>query len=278
MTKSRKRMNFDLIEDRELEEWIAQSLRSIREAAFAGLDDQEGLRRAERLDALIAEGRGSPAGIELDDIFKDVLYALVYRVLAVADRAPEEAERHAMAVYEFIYGIPWDNDDLDEKQQLLNDCAAAGAGHRAGNRSRIGSGQEGEAARADSAENLQWENDAGPAEDSAQVEAWRIFDSALPVVHAVLVDLHQLPESEARRLERELLVWFARFRKRVSNRGSRAVLLAAASEFAVQYRRFDEETLESRTPTEARLRRLLHRALREAERDWVSGGKKELGD
>lgn len=271
-------MNFDSLEDRELEKWVAQSLRSIREAAFAGLDEQEALRRAQSLDALIVEGRISPAEIELDDTFKDVLYALVYRLLGVQDEALEEATRHAMAIYDFIYGIPWNNDDLDEKQELLNDCAAAGARYRAGHHFGTGSCHAAEAACADSRRDLQPRNDAESAEESAQAEVRRIFDSALPVVRAILVELYQLSEPEARRLERELLVWFARFRKRVSNPGSRAVLLAAASEFARQYGRFEQETPESPAPIEARLRRLLHRALCEAEREWAWGGKKGSGD
>jgi len=270
-------MNFDSLDERELEKWVAQSLRSIREAAFAGLDEQEALRRAQSLDALIVEGRISPAEIELDDIFKDVLYALVYGLLGIQDGALEETTRHAMVIYDFIYGIPWDNDDLDEKQELLNDCAAAGARHRVEHRFGTGSRQVAEAACADFEEKPQPRDDAQPAEDPAQMEVRRIFDSALPVVHEVLVELYQLSEPEARRLERELLVWFTRFRKRVSNPGSRAVLLAAASEFARQYRGFEEETPECPTPIEARLRRLLQRALCEAEREWAWGGKKGSG-
>ncbi|MGH9365597.1 MAG: hypothetical protein ACRD1B_10100 [Thermoanaerobaculia bacterium] len=268
-------MNFDSLEDRELETWIAQALRSIREEAFAGLDEQEALRRAQTLDALIVEGRISRAEIELDDTFKDVLYALVYRVLSVQDGEPEEATRHAMAIYDFIYEIPWDNDDLDEKQQLLNDCAAAGALHRAGDRLRIG--PCGEAVCTDSGNSSSSAAEAGPAEDSRQTEIRRTIDSALPAVHAILVELYQLSELEARRLERELLAWFARFCRRVGNPRSRAVLLAATSEMARQYRFFEESSLESPAPIEARLRRLLHRALNEAEREWAWGGKKGSG-
>jgi hypothetical protein len=267
-------MSFDSLEDRDLEKWIAQSLHCIREAAFDGLDEQDALRRAQRLNALIVEGRILPAEVEPDDLFKDVLYALVYRLLGTEDGALGETTRHAMAIYDFIHGIPWDKDDLDEKLELLNHCAAAGAGHGAGHRFAIG--PRGEAVPIDS-RNSPSKGDAEPKEPSRQTEIGRICDSGLPVVHAILVELYQLSDLDARGLERELVAWFTRFRRRVGNTKSRVVLLAAASEMARQYRRFEEGPLELPGAAEARLGKVLFRALRTAEREWALEETKRSG-
>ena len=242
-------MELDWLSDCELEEFIRGSLRAIRGAAYAGLDPEEAIRRATDLEERVVAGRISAADVELDDEFKDVLYALVYHVLPIPTEAPEEAERRAAAVHEFIRGLPWNDDVTQEKEVLLKDCAEA-VRRKSGKISLAVANGERVAA-------------------SPEGEARRIFASTIPVLHVIFAEVHELSEAEARRLEDELQDWFVRFCRRDGNlpHNARGLLLAAGAHFAQQYRRFEDESLESPNPIAARLSRLLARVLAEAARD-----------
>lgn len=270
-------MSSDRQKDRELEEWITQSLRSVREAALDGLDRKEALRRAGELETRILAGRISPADVELDEDFKEVLYALVYGVLKVPDRTPAQAARRAKAVYEFIAEIRWDDDDLGEKEELLKDCAAAGAGHLPEEIREVGWRRPPEAVGLDPGEISRSANDSAEVENPSEAEVQRIFDRTFPIIRTVLVELYQLAEPEVPRLERELLAWFVRFCRRPGHmpHNPRAVLLAVGSQFVRQCRSFAEGSPES--PTEARLDRLLQRVFSELARERATSGGRGSG-
>jgi hypothetical protein len=242
-------VELDRLSDCELEEFIRGSLRAIRQAAHAGLDREVAIRRATDLEALVVAGRISPAEFELDDESRDVIYALVYHVLAGPTKTPVEAEGRTAAVYEFIRRLPWDDELAEEKEELLKDCTEAGWRQPGGT----------PAAAADS----------GRVVASPEGEASRIFASTIPVLQVIFSEVHELSEDEVQRLEGELRDWFLRFCRRSTSlpHNARGLLLAAGANFAEQSRRLGEETLEPQGPFAARLSRLLSRVLSEAARE-----------
>jgi hypothetical protein len=253
-------MKLDWLSDDELEDWIRASLRAIREAASKGLEREEAIRRARETYQLILADRIPPEDFELDQQRKDVLYAMVYVVLDAEISAGGRPMRQAMAVYEFIRGIQWDDDDLGERETLLTDCVAAARRHLGAARAE-GAGQKIEPAVASEGPNV-----------SPEEAIKRIFGGTVPALHAIFTDVHGLSEAEAERLEGELYEWFIRFCRREANlqQNARALLLAAGSQFALQYRRFQDEAAGASTPLSARLARLLGRVLTEAARDRPS--------
>lgn len=220
-------MDIEELPEREAKKWISFCLRAISESAESGLEVEEATRRARRLKDLILSGRMSPGDIELDSHQKDVLCALVYRVL------PEESEGARKAVAGFIRGIPWEDDLIGEKEELVRDSAAAPAPA------------------------------SGPAPDEKLVNG---FGGLLPLVHSVLVDGHELAESEATDLERELSHWFSRFRARPGSTANKQ-----ASAVVDICRKVARERAGVDSAAETKLDELLRFALSEIERQRRPG-------
>ncbi|MGH9400018.1 MAG: hypothetical protein ACRD00_06600 [Thermoanaerobaculia bacterium] len=185
-------MDIDGLSERKSREWVSFCLRAIREAAETGLDEQEATRRARRLNTLILTGRISPDEIELDNHQKDVLCALVYRVLP-EESTPDHARE---VVADFIRRIRWEDDLIGEKQELVTDCAAALA--------------------------------APAGARALETELADAFVELSPLVHSMLVDGHGLKEAEAGLLERDLAPWFSRFRARPGSAAERITGLVEA--------------------------------------------------
>lgn len=239
-------MDFELEghDERELRAWVASSLRTIGEIAETRLGEQEAIRRARALEKQILASRLSPASVGLDDPFREVLYALIYRVLDEGSRSLSETARRARAVCGFIRDLPWERDELDERNALLKDCAAL--------------------ASAAPARRPAAETETGPLDDAPEDETRAAFERALPVVHVALTEIHGLTESRARQLERELFLWFSRLGRRaaLSRRNSRWLLLSAASQVAREYRHCRGDSRES--AIEARLALILRQAFSQA--------------
>lgn len=209
-------MNPDWPAQRELKAQILESLRAIRETAAEGLDDAEALARAADLEKRIVAGEASPEEIVPDDPFKDVLNALVYRVLPAKRRGGERVT----AVRAFLKRLAWDENDAAERTGLLAACGS------------VGSAMPSAPAPGGA------EKPRAPAkpDERSVLEA---FERALPLIRTALAEVHDLAESDACEIERELFDWFARFsRREVTCLGHpNVVLLAAASALAREYKR-----------------------------------------
>jgi hypothetical protein len=196
-------------------EWLASP-----ESAEAplGLKKAEAFRRAEQLKLLIVAGVVSPFEVELDEDFKDVLYALAS--LVSSSLRGERSAREAWAVSRFIRGISWPDDAFGEKADLAGQCAVAA--QEAADAATVARGRG-----------------RSVATDSEQ-DVRKIFDESADLVRAVLVRYHGLAEAEAQELEQDLLTWLRRFRERpfVAPIDMRTVLLAVCSQLAREYRRF----------------------------------------
>jgi hypothetical protein len=263
-------MRVDPGKQHELKEWVSWALTVIREAAEPPLEKEEALGRAREIERLILARKISPSDVRLDEEFKEILYALVYGVLAEPHGSPEDARRRAEAVSEFILGLHWKQVDLEERLTLLKDCAAV-------------AGYGGSAAKADSPEPLGKDPVEPPrgrsasAEEAAPLEkeARRVYESALPLIHSSFVSLHGLTEHESRKLERELLLWYTRFVQRMRRppTNPKAFLVAAGRQLAEQYRRYGTLDLDS----DSELGKMLEWALSEVTRNRAVNGKKGRG-
>src|SRR5512136_1870233 len=112
-------MKPELLADRDLKRQLLEALRAIHETAAAGLDEAEALARASDLECRIAAGGVAPEDIVPDDAFKEVLYALVYRILP----ASGADARRITAVRSFIQSLAWDENDSEERTDLLAACS-----------------------------------------------------------------------------------------------------------------------------------------------------------
>jgi hypothetical protein len=97
--------------------WLAAN----RRIAPPGLPVEEARARAEELATVLAQGRDLPKTFTLDDSGKDVLYALV-EFLEGPRFPPEELAEAADRVVELLRGLPWANDALGEREQLIHAC------------------------------------------------------------------------------------------------------------------------------------------------------------
>ena len=211
---------------RKLEELDLATLKSLigdwlesPEAANAplGLEVDEAFRRAEQLKPLIVAGVISPEEVELDEDLKEVLYALDS---LVADRRRGAAcPQEARAVYRFLRGLSWPDDDLGEKDDLMDRCALA-----ARDSAPVGANAAAEPV------------EAAPSNEQIR----KVFEESAPLIRAILVKYHDLTEPEAVEFEKDLLTWFTRFCQRPNATASRmrTLLLAQCSRLAREYQRF----------------------------------------
>ena len=92
----------------------------------SGLAPEDARRHGARLLAAILAGSLRAADVELSEEFKDVLSAVVG---SLRDFEPvHELCATADVVYQFISRIPWPERQLEEKQDLLRECAEIGWG------------------------------------------------------------------------------------------------------------------------------------------------------
>lgn len=225
----------DEMGDREFKEWVTRTLQDIRDTARKGLDQAEAVRRAEALEESILAGRTSSRDIELDEELKDVLYALVCRVLPRSEGA--ERARRATIIGRFLEGVRWDDDLLDERGELIGECAVAAHGSLAPRRphdSEVRGSYVAEPAEP-------YIVNTDPTSSSTEDEVRRFFERKQAFLGMVFVGLHGLTQAEAHALESELLIWFLRLCRRDMNwtRQPRSLLFAAACHLARQYRSFE---------------------------------------
>lgn len=242
----------DDLEDRDFKQWVVQSLRDIHEAARKGLDEAEAIRRAEQLEESILAGRISPREIVLDEEFKDVLYALVYRVLPRSEG--NERARKAAVIGKFLEGVRWEDDLLDEKGELIGDCAAMVENPPVPG--QLFDAHMSESFLAGPAE--PYLVNTGPTSSSTDGEARRFFQKKRAFLDMVFVELHGFTPKEARALKDELLAWFLRFCRREKDwaRQPRSLLFAAACHLARQYRSFKAEASETSIEQDERIEAL----------------------
>lgn len=239
------------MEDREFKQWVTQTLRDIHEAAQKGLDCEEAIRRAEDLERSILAGRIAPGKIALDEEWKDVLYALVYRVLPRSEGS--ERAQKAAVIGKFLEGVRWDDDLLNEKGELIGDCTADRPAESEGVFSA-----EVLAASSLAEPSEPYIVSGGPTSDpieEQEEQARRFFQKNRAFLDMVFVELHGLAPKEARALKDELFVWFLRFRRREKDWAwqRRSPLFAAACHLARQYRSFKAEASETSIEQDERI-------------------------
>lgn len=251
-------MEPDWLHDREMKAWIKEMLGTIREDARAALDEKEAVRRAVELEKLIRTGEVSPSDIESGDDSKDVLCALVYRVLPDGQGDLEEETARRLA-HTFIEGIEWGDDDVSEKRELMDECLNGGLRNRGESPKPEASPSVAPTDAPTSSGTLQ-----GPEPDG-QAEMRSVFEQKVPIIHATLVELHGLTDVDASGLEQELLSWFLRFCRREAGkvRDPHALLLAGALQLGRHHERAkaDPDTAENE-----RVSRLVETALYEIAR------------
>jgi hypothetical protein len=91
-----------------------------------GLSREEALKRARLLRRRLDQGQLEPGGLKADESLKDVLHGLVQLVTQIEPRPGRALGEEATAVWAFLRGLPWRDDLLDERFELIERCAIAG--------------------------------------------------------------------------------------------------------------------------------------------------------
>src|SRR5437868_5297867 len=91
------------------------------------LPREEALRRARVLLGVFRKGMPPVPQIEADEDLKHVIYALC-ELLREPGPGGQTLLKDANAVYHFIESVPWPDDVLEEKSELLLECAEIGWG------------------------------------------------------------------------------------------------------------------------------------------------------
>ena len=114
--------------NRQLKESISAWLVATKDVEIrVGLSDKDAKRQARSLIGAILEGSVRPESTVVDDNVKQVLSVAV-ALLREFEAEGEAKLREADAVYKFIERVPWPEDPLDEKRDLLIECAEIGWG------------------------------------------------------------------------------------------------------------------------------------------------------
>lgn len=92
----------------------------------SGLSREEALKNARVLRHRLDEGLLEPGGLKTDESLKDVLHGLVQLVTQIEPRPGRALAHEATAVWALLRSLPWRDDVLDEKFELIEWCAVAG--------------------------------------------------------------------------------------------------------------------------------------------------------
>jgi len=107
-----------------IENWLART-RDVE--ILIGCDEERVAVKARELRDAILKGGIAPETLTVDEDLKEALSALVF-LLAKAGGTGGEKLAQANAIYQFIYRLSWTADPLDEKRDLLLECADIGWG------------------------------------------------------------------------------------------------------------------------------------------------------
>ena len=92
-----------------------------------GLSEEEARRRAAVLRGLLREGKVNPVEVVIDEELKDVFYALLELITAEERQSGTPLREEVHAIYQFLDGVEWPNDDFSEKRVLLQRLLRVGA-------------------------------------------------------------------------------------------------------------------------------------------------------